>query len=58
MESLVKKIIVAGLAGAVTLFFWNFVSHSRDRIEQAKDDWKNGRFPAVPGETEFIPLPE
>ena len=38
--------------------FWNFVSHSRDRIELAKDDWKNGRFPAVPGETEFIPLPE
>lgn len=38
--------------------FWNFVSHSRERIEQAKDDWKNGRFPAVPGETEFIPLPE
>lgn len=38
--------------------FWNFVSHSADRIEQAKADWKAGRFPAVPGETEFIPLPE
>ncbi|HBC06542.1 MAG TPA: hypothetical protein DC046_03050 [Rhodospirillaceae bacterium] len=38
--------------------FWNFVSHSSDRIEQAKDDWKNGRFAKVPGETEFIPLPE
>lgn len=38
--------------------FWNFVSSSRDRIEQAKEDWQAGRFAAVPGETEFIPLPE
>ncbi len=38
--------------------FWNFVSHSRDRIDQAKDDWKNGRFAKVPGDDEFIPLPD
>ena len=39
--------------------FWNFVSSSRERIEQAKADWKAGRFGAVPGdEREFIPLPE
>ncbi len=38
--------------------WWNFVSSSKDRIEQAKADWKDGRFDAVPGETEFIPLPE
>ncbi|MET0179191.1 MAG: pirin-like C-terminal cupin domain-containing protein, partial [Novosphingobium sp.] len=39
--------------------FWNFVSSSRERIEQAKDDWRAGRFPKVPGdEAEFIPLPE
>jgi redox-sensitive bicupin YhaK (pirin superfamily) len=38
--------------------WWNFVSSSRDRIEQAKADWRAGRFAAVPGETEFIPLPE
>lgn len=38
--------------------WWNFVSSSKDRIEQAKEDWKHGRFAAVPGETEFIPLPE
>lgn len=38
---------------------WNFVSSSKDRIEQAKRDWKEGRFPKVPGdEVEFIPLPE
>jgi hypothetical protein len=38
--------------------WWNFVSSSRDRIEQAKADWKSGRFGQVPGETEFIPLPD
>ena len=38
--------------------WWNFVSSSRERIEQAKEDWQAGRFAAVPGETEFIPLPE
>jgi hypothetical protein len=38
--------------------WWNFVSSSQQRIEQAKADWKAGRFPNVPGETEFIPLPE
>jgi redox-sensitive bicupin YhaK (pirin superfamily) len=39
--------------------FWNFVSSSRERIEEAKRDWKDGRFGTVPGdEREFIPLPE
>ncbi len=38
--------------------WWNFVSSSKERIEQAKQDWKTGRFAAVPDETEFIPLPE
>jgi redox-sensitive bicupin YhaK (pirin superfamily) len=39
--------------------FWNFVSSSRDRIEQAKADWKAKRFGPVAGdEQEFIPLPE
>jgi redox-sensitive bicupin YhaK (pirin superfamily) len=38
--------------------WWNFVSSRKDRIEQAKEDWKQGRFDTVPGETEFIPLPE
>jgi redox-sensitive bicupin YhaK (pirin superfamily) len=37
---------------------WNFVSSSTERIEQAKEDWKTGRFAPVPGETEFILLPE
>jgi redox-sensitive bicupin YhaK (pirin superfamily) len=38
--------------------WWNFVSSSKERIEQAKEDWKRGRFAHVPNETEFIPLPE
>jgi redox-sensitive bicupin YhaK (pirin superfamily) len=38
---------------------WNFVSSSRERIEQAKSDWKAGRFPKIPGDAiEFVPLPE
>jgi redox-sensitive bicupin YhaK (pirin superfamily) len=37
---------------------WNFVSSSEDRIEQAKEDWRAMRFDPVPGETEFIPLPD
>jgi redox-sensitive bicupin YhaK (pirin superfamily) len=38
--------------------WWNFVSSSKERIEQAKADWKAGRFGSVIGETDFIPLPE
>jgi redox-sensitive bicupin YhaK (pirin superfamily) len=38
--------------------WWNFVSSRRERIEEAKEEWKTGRFKPVPGETEFIPLPE
>jgi len=38
--------------------WWNFVASTPERIEQAKQRWKLQQFPAVPGETEFIPLPE
>lgn len=37
--------------------YWNFVSSSPDRIEQAKEDWREQRFAAVPEEHDFIPLP-
>ncbi|QJE02762.1 pirin family protein [Massilia forsythiae] len=37
---------------------WNFVSSSEERIEQARADWRAMRFAPVPGETEFIPLPD
>jgi redox-sensitive bicupin YhaK (pirin superfamily) len=39
--------------------WWNFVSSRKERIEQAKEEWRRGRFDTVPGdEEEFIPLPE
>jgi len=37
--------------------WWNFVSSSRERIEQAKKDWREQSFDSVPGETDFVPLP-
>jgi redox-sensitive bicupin YhaK (pirin superfamily) len=62
--------IVAGIDGARLMLlggaplegarhiWWNFVSSSKERIEQAKVDWKAGRFAKVPGDSEFIPLPD
>ncbi|MBX3532484.1 MAG: pirin family protein [Rhizobiaceae bacterium] len=45
--------------GSQRYIWWNFVSSSRERIEQAKEEWRTGRFDIVPGdEEEFIPLPE
>ena len=38
--------------------WWNFVASSPERIERAKREWADGKFPRVPGETEFIPLPQ
>jgi hypothetical protein len=38
--------------------WWNYVSSSAERIERAKADWKEGRFGRVPGDDEFIPLPD
>lgn len=45
--------------GGPRYIWWNFVSSRRERIEQAKGEWRRGRFDTVPGdEAEFIPLPE
>lgn len=39
--------------------YWNFVSFSRERLEQAKADWQAQRFPAIAGDNrEYIPLPD
>lgn len=40
------------------IVWWNFVSSSRERLEKAKQDWLDGNFDPVPGEVDFIPLPE
>jgi redox-sensitive bicupin YhaK (pirin superfamily) len=58
-----KSPIKAMLLGGAPLeaprhLWWNFVSSSTERIEQAKQDWREGRFGAVPGDDEHIPLPE
>jgi redox-sensitive bicupin YhaK (pirin superfamily) len=66
-----EEIVIEAVGGAARLMlvggepmdgprhlWWNFVSSSSERIEQAKADWKAGRFAPVPDETEFIPLPE
>lgn len=37
---------------------WNFVSHSKERLQEAKEDWKNHEFPQVPGDETYIPIPE
>ncbi len=58
-ESDTRLMLLGGapLDGARHLW-WNFVSSSPERIERAKRDWAEGRFAPVPGETEFIPLPD
>jgi hypothetical protein len=51
--------LIGGEAMSPRFIEWNFVSSRKDRIEQAKADWKARRFPAIPGDdSEFIPLPD
>jgi redox-sensitive bicupin YhaK (pirin superfamily) len=54
----VRVVLLGGapLEGARHIW-WNFVASSTERIERAKRDWSDGKFPAVPGDTEFTPLP-
>jgi redox-sensitive bicupin YhaK (pirin superfamily) len=49
--------IIGGTPLGKRHMWWNFVSSRRERIEQAKSDWREGRFPMVPGEKEYYPLP-
>lgn len=53
-----RCLVVGGEPVGVRHKRWNFVSSRLERIEQAKQDWREGRFAPVPQETEFIPLPE
>lgn len=54
----VRAMLLGGAAVGPRHLWWNFVATSRERIEQAKADWDAQRFGRVPGEAEFIPLPE
>jgi redox-sensitive bicupin YhaK (pirin superfamily) len=40
------------------IIYWNFVASTKERIEEAKEKWQAQTFDKVPGETEFVPLPE
>ena len=53
-----KVMVIGGETIGERYLYWNFVSSSRERIEQAKEDWREQRFAQVAGDDEFIPLPE
>jgi redox-sensitive bicupin YhaK (pirin superfamily) len=53
-----RVVVIGGEPVGPRHIFWNFVSSSRSRIEQAKEDWRAMRIGKVPGDDEFIPLPE
>ncbi len=53
-----RVVLIGGDTLGPRRIWWNFVSSRKERIVQAADDWAAGRFPGVPGETEFIPLPD
>ena len=57
-QAAARLVVFGGAPVGRRYVWWNFVSSRRERIQQAAADWKAGRFPPVPGETEFIPLPE
>ncbi len=53
-----RVMVIGGGALGERHIWWNFVSSSLERIDQAGRDWREGRFDKVPGDDEFIPLPE
>jgi redox-sensitive bicupin YhaK (pirin superfamily) len=52
-----RLVLIGGTPLSRRYMWWNFVSSRKERIEQAKADWQDGRFEMVPGESEFYPLP-
>jgi len=56
--SAARVLVIGGAALGPRHIWWNFVSSSEARIESAKRDWAEGRMGQVPGDDEFIPLPE
>ena len=53
-----RLIVIGGRPLGKRHLWWNFVARDRARIEQAKQDWRDGAFAPVPGDAEFIPLPD
>ncbi|WP_310412384.1 pirin family protein [Chamaesiphon sp. OTE_8_metabat_110] len=57
-ETAARCMVIGGEPVGERIKWWNFVSSNPERIDRAKQDWQQGRFDRVPGETELIPLPE
>jgi len=57
-QSHARVLLFGGESLGERFMWWNFVSSRKQRIAEAADDWKAGRFAPVPDETEFIPLPD
>lgn len=53
-----RVMVIGGANIGPRHLYWNFVSDTPERIEQAKRDWRDGNFPGVPGDPESIPLPD
>ncbi len=53
-----RVMIIGGEPLGERIVWWNFVTSSPARLERAKQDWLDGRFGKVPGDDEFIPLPD
>ena len=53
-----RLVLFGGAPLGARHLWWNFVSRSRERIEHAKQAWRDQRFGQIPGESEFIPLPD
>jgi hypothetical protein len=54
----VRAMLLGGTSLGPRVLWWNFVATTRERIEKAKVDWAAQTLGTVPGESEFIPLPE
>tara|TARA_R110000796_G_scaffold63211_2_gene146006 strand:- start:97636 stop:98502 length:867 start_codon:yes stop_codon:yes gene_type:complete len=52
-----RVMLLGGLSVGYRHLWWNFVSSSKERIDQAKADWAAGNFPQIDGEDDIIPLP-
>jgi redox-sensitive bicupin YhaK (pirin superfamily) len=53
-----RLVVIGGTGLGKRTVWWNLVASRKDLIERTKQAWRDGTFPMVPGETEFIPLPD
>ncbi len=53
-----RMVLLGGSPLGARILWWNLVSTRPELIEKAKNAWREDRYPKIPGETEFIPLPD